>query len=318
MEAKRSSSTQRLAARALAVVALLLCPGQGAIAAAAEPATATGAYAPMHETDPSLSDYVIFRPKDLRPFGPANPLPVVGWVNGGCRREGSYVSFLEEVASHGYLVVAPGSAAPPQLDGAAPPPAKRLTTSERFKRIAPPQISIRQLLDGVDWVLAEAARRASIYTGKIDGDKLAVMGHSCGGMRALEASVDARIKTTVVLAAGYWRLGGDLPGIGLTRETLQRLHAPVIYLFGGASDIVYVNAEADFVEINQVPIFKAYQEVGHGLSLRQANGGAYGKVVVDWLQWQLRRDPVAAQRFVGDACALCTDPTWVVEKKMID
>jgi dienelactone hydrolase len=286
------------------ILALALC-------GAALAAQAAGPYPAMHETDPSLPGYLVFRPADMSRFGGAQRLPVVGWVNGGCVRANSYISFLEEVASHGYLVVTPG--ADGERKAARAPVAGRLTVSERFKRIAPPETTTAQLMAGIDWALERGP-----YAGKVDPGKVALMGHSCGGMQALEGSLDPRVRTTVVLASGYWRLGGDLPGIGLTRATLQALHGPVLYLYGGASDIVQVNAEADFVEISHVPIFKAFRDAGHGLTLRDPQGGDYGHAAIDWLQWQLRGDPAAAATFTGPSCRLCTDPAWTVEKKLID
>jgi dienelactone hydrolase len=283
-----------------------------ALFCAALPAQAAGPYPALHETDPSLPGYLVFRPADMSRFGTREGLPVIGWVNGGCVRANSYISFLEEVASYGYLVVTPGVEGE-RVAARPPAPGGRLTVSERFKRIAPPETTTAQLLAGIDWALARGP-----HAGKADAGKVALMGHSCGGMQALEGSLDPRVRTTVVLASGYWRLGGDIPGIGLTRATLQALHGPVLYLYGGAGDIVQVNAEADFVEINHVPIFKASREAGHGLTLRDAQGGVYGKAAIDWLQWQLRGDAAAAASFKGPSCGLCADPAWAVEKKLID
>lgn len=281
-------------------------------------ARAAGPYPAMHETAPGLLDHVIYRPADLSAFGPNHRLLVVGWVNGGCVRGSTYVSFLEELASHGYLIVAPGNDVAAAPRAAPPAAARKPTLTERIHRIKPPETTTAQLMAGVDWLLAQGQRDGSPYAGKIDSGALAMMGHSCGGMQALEASVDPRVKTTVVLASGYWRLGGDLPGIALNRATLQRLHGPVLYLYGGSSDIVQVDAEADFFEIDQVPIVKAYRDAGHALSLREPRGGDYGKVVIDWLGWQLRGDRDAAATFVGKDCRLCTNPAWDVEKKHID
>lgn len=291
----------------LAACSLVLCS-----------ARAAGPYPAMHETEAGLPDHVIYRPADLSPFGANHRLPVIGWVNGGCVRGSTYASFLEELASHGYIVVAPGNVITAAPKTAPPAPARKLTLTERIHRIKPPETTTAQLIAGVDWVLAQGQRGDSLFAGKIDNEALAMMGHSCGGMQALEASVDPRVKTTLVLASGYWRLGGDLPGIALNRTTLQRLHGPVLYLYGGSGDIVQVDAEADFFEIDQVPIVKAYREVGHGLSLREPQGGDYGKLVIDWLDWQLRGERGAAAAFVGKDCGLCTDPAWDIEKKHID
>ncbi len=285
-------------------------------------AQGTGPYPAIHETDPALPDHVIFRPRDLGPFSAARPLPVLAWSNGGCAKVGTYTSFLEEVASHGYLVIAAGTAAPARAVQAAPPaaaPAQRLTLSARFKRIAPPQTTTYQMLEGAYWLAAEGRRKGGRFEGKVDAAKLAVAGHSCGGMQALEASLDPRVTTTLVLASGVWRQGGDLAGITLNRQTLQQLHAPTLYLTGGDGDIAHPNAEGDFLEIDHIPVFKAFQAPApHALTLRDPNGGAYGKVVVDWLDWRLRGEATAARVFTGANCGLCRDSAWDVEKKRID
>jgi hypothetical protein len=36
---------------------------------------------------------------------------------------------------------------------------------------------------------------------------------------------------------------------------------------------------------------------------------------VSWLDWQLRGDPKAAERFVGENCGLCRDAQWTLERK---
>lgn len=321
----RSTATGvALAAIVLALAGQVRNPASAQTSVIAETAPASGGtYDVVQEVDPSLPDHVIFRPRDLSRFGPANPLPIVGWVNGGCVRQGTYVDLLTMLASHGYLVVAPGVAAAPSATSVAPArrpadPARALTLTERIRRIGPPQTTTAALMAGVDWAVARNAAGSGPYGGRVAVDLVALAGHSCGGMQALEGSLDPRVTTTVVLASGYWRLGGELPGINLRRDWLQRLHAPVVYLYGGSSDIVAVNAEADFYEIDQVPIFKGYQDRGHGLTLREPGGGEYGRVMLDWLDWRLKQDEDAARTFAGVTCGLCVDPAWTVEKKNID
>ena len=83
--------------------------------------------------------------------------------------------------------------------------------------------------------------------------------------------------------------------------------------------IAYKNTEADYALINHVPIFRAYEKgMGHTATYRTANGGAYSRVAVRWLDWQLKGDRDAASWFKGSDCRLCTNPMWVVRKKNID
>jgi len=41
------------------------------------------------------------------------------------------------------------------------------------------------------------------------------------------------------------------------------------------------------------------------------------KVEIDWLDWQLNHDEVAARTFVGADCTLCRDFRWQVHRKGI-
>ena len=60
-----------------------------------------GPYPAMLETDPSLPNHVIYRPRDLTPFA-GGKLPVLAWGNGGCADDGTaHRLYLAEIASHG-------------------------------------------------------------------------------------------------------------------------------------------------------------------------------------------------------------------------
>jgi uncharacterized membrane-anchored protein len=48
---------------------------------------------------------------------------------------------------------------------------------------------------------------------------------------------------------------------------------------------------------------------------RKPNGGEFGIVGRQWLDWQLKGDRKAARQFTGAACGLCKDSRWTVQKK---
>jgi dienelactone hydrolase len=58
-----------------------------------------------------------------------------------------------------------------------------------------------QLLDGLDWAIAQNEENGD-YKEKLDVKKVAAMGHSLGGLQALEVSTDPRITTTVCWNSG--------------------------------------------------------------------------------------------------------------------
>src|ERR1051326_3761653 len=117
----------------------------------------TGAYKAVLMGDPGLPTHAIYRPRDLRPFGARNPLPVVAFANGGCRNtSGEFRNFLSDIASQGFLVIAIGPAGNAVVMG----------SEERTNMTA-----ASQLLDAVSWAAAENARMGSAYYQKIDAGK---------------------------------------------------------------------------------------------------------------------------------------------------
>jgi dienelactone hydrolase len=286
----------------------------------------TGAFPAVMEADPGLPTHMVYRPKDLSALG-ATRLPIVVWGNGACVNAGNaFRHFLTEIASHGYLAIAVGPMGPervvaPAGAAPAPPPAPQPQNAAPPARSRPPTTA-SQLIDGLNWAVAENARQDSPYYGQLDTTKVAAMGMSCGGLQAIDAAHDPRVTTLGVWNSGVIGGGPDprqLAGADATKESLQTLRLPAIYISGDASDIAFVNAEDDFKRLNHVPVFRAWLEkMGHSGTYSEPNGGAFGKVAVAWLQWQLRGDANSARMFKGKDCGLCSMPGWHVQKKLID
>lgn len=263
----------------------------------------TGPFKALMVSDESLATHTVFRPKDLSALGDKVKLPIVVWGNGACANSPwEHVNFLSEVASHGFLVVAIGPMpAEGQRGGSGGPTSSPL------------------LVDALNWALAQHNDKASPYFQKLDTNKIAVAGMSCGGLQALEVAPDARVSTVMVCNSGIL----PNPGAGrggmpkLTKDHLAKLHTPTLYLLGGEKDIAYNNGMDDFRRIDHVPIFSANLNVGHGGTYGRPHGGEFAKVATAWLQWQLRGDKEAARMFVGDPCGLANIDGWKVEKKKI-
>ena len=186
----------------------------------------------------------------------------------------------------------------------------------------PPQgrSEAKQLIDAIDWAIAQNSDKTSQYFGKIDVTKIAVSGMSCGGLQALEAAPDPRVATAVICNSGIFiePISG-IPGMtSLTKDALEKLHTPVIYILGGEADIAYNNGMDDFNRINHVPVFAANMTgVGHGGTYGQPHGGEFAVVATAWLNWQLKGDTEAGKMFTGDPCGLAENPNWTIEKKNI-
>lgn len=310
----------RLTAKVAAIVAVGALGVAGASAMQASPqayeampdTAGTGAYPAIKRTDPALPDHVLYQPADLATLG-AKKLGVLVWGNGACSDDGASVRLhLAEIASHGYLVIAAGRVltgpgAPPRPQNPPPPGPLGIRTTTA------------QVAAGIDWALAENARRGSPFFGRIDPRLVAVSGHSCGGLQALEIAADPRVHAVIVHNSGVFKDGTNpIRGITIDKAALRRLHTPILYIMGGPSDIAWANGNDDFERIDTVPAMLASLDVGHGGTFQEANGGRVTPVDVAWLEWQLRGDKAAGGWFQGADCRLCIDPAWTLRKKRID
>ncbi|ROO88787.1 hypothetical protein EDD29_6469 [Actinocorallia herbida] len=274
----------RAAWRAAGRIALVLgvlvgihLPGAPVLAATG----GSGPYPADYETTLRLPGHTVYRPASL-PTGVK--LPIVAWGNGACRADGTWFeNILKEFASHGFLVIANGR---PGGFG---------------------QTDADMLIDAIDWAVAENTRLGSRYRGKIDTTKVAVMGQSCGGLEAYEASADPRVTTTGIFNSGML---DDADNVRLTR-----LHGPIVYLVGGPDDIAYPNALDDWARLPAgLPAFMGNLDVGHMATYAEPNGGEFGRVGSAWLKWRLKGDAAAKSLFVGPNCGLC-GTAWDVRQK---
>ena len=286
----------------LAFAALLVLAGEAAHGQAAREVLAQGGSGPrpaLAETHAAAPGLTIYRPARWN----GERLPIVLWGNGGCRDAGlSARLFLREIASHGYLIVANGSARDyPQLPPGTPPP-------------PPPSVDETKasaLLDALDWLGQDRQLRRRVDLGRV-----AVMGHSCGGLQAVAIGSDPRIDTVVLFNSGvYNRPGSGLSRVSVTKDDLRRIHVPMAYFLGGESDIAFVNGSDDVARIDHVPVFLGSLPVGHGGTFAVANGGDWARAGTAWLDWQLKGDRGAARWFAGNDCRLCTTYGWTVTRK---
>lgn len=262
----------------------------------------TGPFSALMMTEASLPTHTIFRPKDMGVFSQTNALPVIAWGNGACYNSPwEHVNFLNEVASHGFVVIAVGVM--PQ------------ETGERVKD----RSKSTQLLDALDWATAQNNDPKSPYYHKLDLAKIAVSGMSCGGLQTLEVAGDPRVTTTVVCNSGIFTTPGNgrsgMPN--LTKESLTKIHTPTLYILGGEKDIAYANGMDDYRRLNHVPVLVANMDVGHGGTYSQPHGGEFARVATAWYKWQLKGDTKAGQLFTGHPSGLSQVKGWTVEKKNI-
>ena len=276
----------------------------------------SGSWPAVAQSRGDLRTHTLYRPVTL----PSSPLPVFLWGNGGCSDNGlGHSYFLREIASHGYIVVALGYAieerplagarvvqtAPQAVQGAAPPPAAP----------GPDATSMEQHFQALQWLTARNDDALDELHGHIDLDRVAVGGHSCGGLQAIKTAADPRIDTVLVFNSGVYNTPGGRSGINVGKDELAAINGPALYITGGPSDIAHANSVDDVSRITHVPVFFGWLPVGHGGTFaKNDTGGEWAEVAVHWLQWQMENDSGAGRWFTGSDCTLCTMEAWTVER----
>ena len=262
----------------------------------------TGPYKAILVGESTLPQHVVYRPNDL---SKAPKLPVMVWGNGACANTSEeHQNFLNEIASQGYIILAIG---PFVANGEKP--------SEEVRR---KRTTSAMMLEALDWITAQNNDKASPYYQKIDTKNVAVAGMSCGGLQTIEVAGDPRFTTTIVMNSGVLNggAGSGMPGMpAVTKEKLNSIHTPTLYVIGDSTDIAYNNAMDDFKRVNHVPIVMSNLNVGHGGTYRKPHGGAFSPLVINWLDWQLKGKKENERLFVGQNCTWCGKDGWRIETK---
>ena len=261
----------------------------------------TGPYKIVMTEAEGLPEHTVFVPQDLSVFNAQHPLPVLVWGNGACANSPfEHMNFLNEIASHGYLVLATGIIP---------------MTDEWYRG---PMSKSEQQIESIDWAYTQNADPKSPLYQKIDLKNLCVAGMSCGGLQTLFNCADPRIKALMICNSGLFNqqnAGQAVGGMPMPpKEKLNEIHTPIIYILGGSEDIAYGNGMDDFHRISHVPAAALNFPVGHGGTYRQPHGGEFTIAALAWLDWQLKGDKEAAKMLTGPDCGLLKREGWTIEK----
>jgi len=253
----------------------------------------SGNYKAIAVTEETLADFVVYRPENIKKaVKKEGKLPIMVWANGGCMNSSIHQEkLLNEIASHGYVIVAIGKL--------------QMTVEERVHQVTPDD----ELLKALDWISERANLKGTDYYKTVDLDKIAAGGHSCGGAQTLRIADDQRIKTYLILNAGM----GDMTMAGASTKSLKNLHGKIIYMIGGETDIAYPNAVIDYERINDVPVvFANHKTAGHSATFAKEYGGSFAQMTIDWLDWELKDIDNASIFLESD---LWKYPVWTIKSK---
>jgi dienelactone hydrolase len=253
-------------------------------------------YPTVREPAPGLPSHTVFRPAT---FVGTDKLPVVFYANGGCNASNFGATYILTVlAARGFFVVANGS-----FDAV----------------LAGGSITPVKLDNAISWI----DQADSIYLNQIDTSRMAVMGQSCGGLEALIAAANPRIKTAIALNTGFF------PTVfqGFGREQLANIHKPVLWFNGGPQDVAYQNSIDNYnimasqgTEVYLASnshawhsglLFGIRDGIGDTGMLAQAE-----KLIINWLDYLLNDNKTAGRYFFGNSCGLCVQPDYSVRTNM--
>lgn len=253
----------------------------------------SGPYKAIAVEEKTLTDFVIYRPSQLKQtVEKAGLLPIIVWANGACMNTSiGHERFLSEIASHGYVIVAIG--------------AMELVPNEHAQQQTPDD----ELLKALDWITQQAKNEESEYYKMVNLDKIAAAGMSCGGAQAFRVAGDERVKTYMICNAGM----GDMTMAGASTRSLAKLNGEIIYIIGGESDIAYQNAILDFDRIDNVPVvFANHKSAGHSGTYAAQFGGSFAQMAIDWLDWHFKNKDNSAIFLEND---LSKYPDWTMKAK---
>jgi hypothetical protein len=226
--------------------------------------------------------FTLFRPMDLG----TQAHPVITWGNGTGTTPMVYAFLLDQLASHGFIVIASNSM---NVGQGNPPP----------------------MLQGVDWVIQENGDPMSPLYQHVDATRIGATGHSQGAFATTTAGLDARIKAIAPIE-------GTLPN--------GMLHGPALLLCGSMDTTVGCSGAMSAFQADTVPrMYAELTSADHtnwiSGGFAAQFGGAMNPFVIAvtaWMRVQLMDDSALRPMFYGADCSMCKDSNWKIMQNMLN
>jgi hypothetical protein len=228
----------------------------------------------------SVPRFTMFRPKDMAQGGLCHP--VITWGNGTNVTPAIYKTLLNNLASHGFVVI--GSNSTNVAQGSPAP-----------------------MLVGVTWVLEQNETASSALFHRIDTTHIGATGHSQGAMATTQVSADSHITTSVPIEGA---------------SAQKNLHGPAMFFCGGQDTLVGCSgAQSAINAVTTLPaMYAEYLSADHGswMTFSGSKPSPVETVVTAWMRVHLMGDSGLRSWFYGASCKLCTDSAWKITQKNMD
>jgi dienelactone hydrolase len=235
----------------------------------------------------------VYRPADLTQ---GHCHPIILWGNGHtdnpepnpplCLAQnfcGDYRTIVNQLASHGFVVIASLSTIVSQRD---------------------PGTGLLPQIVGMNWLVQQNEDPTSAYYHHLDISRIGATGHSEGGFATSVVGADPHVLAIATMAGA---------------TAMPMLHGPALFLCGGMDTLVPctgIQRAFDFVTATPV-MLEENPRASHGSWIGSIMD-PYQVAVTAWMRVHLMNDTALRSMFYGQSCTLCQDMSVSVQRKNMD
>ena len=196
---------------------------------------------------------------------------------------GDYLTILNQLASHGFVIIASLSTITSQPD---------------------PATGLLPQLVGMNWIVQQNEDSTSPYYHHLDVSRIGATGHSEGAFATSTIGSDSHISAIATMAGA---------------TATPNLHEPALFLCGGQdTQVPCSNIQKAFDAITTTPVMlEENPSASHGSWIGSIKD-PYEVAVTAWMRVHLMGDTANRGMFYGANCKLCQDTQLKVQRKNMD
>ena len=196
---------------------------------------------------------------------------------------GDYLTILDQLASHGFVIIASLSTITSQPD---------------------PATGLLPQLVGMNWIVQQNEDSTSPYYHHLDVSRIGATGHSEGAFATSTIGSDPHISAIATMAGA---------------TSTPKLHEPALFLCGGQDTAVPCSTiQTAFDAVTTTPVMlEENPSASHGSWIGSPKD-PYQVAVTAWMRVHLMDDTANRSMFYGANCKLCQNTQLKVQRKNMD